>query len=107
MELATAVRETEAAALAAGRAYFRTKMHGRDGDCCGFAWVEVRPTSPDQRAALEAAGFTAADTGTKMTRTFDHGAATQGLSCKEAANEAAAVVLRRAGFPAQMRSMMD
>ncbi len=106
MDLATAIREAETAALAAGREYFRTKMHGRDGDCCGFVWVEVRPTSPDQRAALEAAGF-ASSSGTKMTHTFDHGAATQGLSCKEAANEAAVAVLRRVGFPAEMRSMMD
>ena len=107
MDASAAIREAEAAALNVGRAYFHTKMGGRDGDCCRFAWVEVRPTAPEQRAALEAAGFTAADTGTKMTRTFDHGAATQGLSCKEAANEAAAAVLRRAGFPARMLSMMD
>ena len=106
MDIGAAIREAETAALAAGRVYFRIKMHGRDGDCCGFAWVEVRPTSPGQHAALLAAGF-APSKGTKMTRTFDHGAATQGLSCKEAANEAAAAVLRRAGFPARMLSMMD
>ena len=40
-----------------------------------------------------------------MTHTFGHGAPTQGLSCKEAANEAAAAVLRRAGFPAEVRSL--
>jgi len=102
MDIGAAVREAESA----GRAYFRTKMGGRDSDCCGFAWVEVRPTSPAQRAALEAAGFMPSK-GTTMTRTFEHGAETQGLACKEAANEAAAAVLRRAGFPAQMRSMMD
>ena len=106
MDIGAAIREAETAALAAGRDYFRTQMQGRDGDCCGFAWVEVRPPSPKQRAALLAAGF-APSKRTKMTRTFDHGAATQGLSCKEAANEAAAAVLRRAGFPARMLSMMD
>lgn len=106
MDYAGAVHEAEVAARAAGGTYFRTRMGGRDGDCCGFAWVEVRPTSPNQRLALEAGGF-AASTGTAMTHTFDHGAPTQGLSCKEAANEAAAAVLRRAGFPASMLSMMD
>ena len=106
MDIAAAVRESEDAARAAGREYFRAKMGGRDGDCCGFAWVEVRATSPGQRSALEVAGF-AASSRTAMTHTFDHGAPTQGLSCKEAANEAAATVLRRAGFPASMLSMMD
>lgn len=106
MNLAAIIRDADAAALKAGRAYFHTKMHDRDGDCCGFAWVEVRPTSPAQRAALEAGGFKPSN-GTTMTRTFDHGAETQGLSCMEAANEAAAAVLRKAGFPAQMLSMMD
>lgn len=106
MDLAAVVREADAAAQAAGRDYFRTKMGGRDGDCCGFAWVEVRPTSPAQRAALEAGGFKPSN-GTKMTRTFDHGCVTQGLSCKEAANEVAAAVLRQAGLRAQMRSMLD
>ena len=106
MNYAAAIREAETAALAAGHTYFRTNMQGRDGDCCGFAWVVIRPTSPDQRAALQAAYFSSSE-GTAMTRTFTHGAPTQGLSCKEAANEAAAAVLRRAGFPAEARSMMD
>ena len=106
MDYAAAIREAEAAALAAGREYFRTKMGGRDGDCCGFAWVVIRATSPDQRAVLQAAYFSSSE-GTAMTRTFAHGAPTQGLSCKEAANEAAAAVLRRAGFPAMVRSLID
>ena len=106
MDVATAVRDADSAALVAGRAYFRTKMQGRDGDCCGFSWVEVSRATPAQRAALEAAGFTSSSA-TTLTRSFDHGAQTQGLSCKEAANEAAAAVLRRTGLAARMRSMMD
>jgi hypothetical protein len=106
MDIAAAVREAESAALAAGRTYFQAKMNGRDGDCCGFAWVEVSGGTAGDRAALAAAGF--ASSGAKpLTRTFDHGAETQGLSCKEAANEVAAAVLRRAGLKARMRSMMD
>jgi len=103
MDIAAAVREAESAALAAGRTYFRAAMGGRDGDCCGFAWVEVSGGSADQRAALQAAGFTSSP----LTRTFAHDAETQGLSCKEAANEAAAAVLRYAGLKARMRSMVD
>lgn len=106
MDIAALVRDAESAALVAGRTYFRTKMGGCDGDCCGFAWVEVSGATADQCDALTAAGF--ASSGARLlTRTFDHGAQTQGLSCKEAANEAAAAVLRRAGLPAQMRSMID
>ena len=106
MDIATAIREAETAARAAGRDYFRTRMQGRDGDCCGFAWVEVTRPTPAQRTALEGAGFTSSSSPT-LTRTFDHDAATQGLSCKEAANEAAAAVLRRVGFPAAVRSLID
>ena len=106
MDIAATVREAESAALAAGRTYFRAKIGGRDGDCCGFAWVEVFGGTSDQRAALQAAGFTSS--GSKpRTRTFDHGAKTQGLSCLEAANEAAAAVLRRAGLKARMCSLID
>ena len=63
--------------------------------------------TPDQRAALAAAGFLPTGAGNVLTRTFDHGAETQGLSCKEAANEAAAAVLRGAGLTARMYSMVD
>ena len=79
MDIAATVREAEAAAMGAGRTHFRTRMGGRDGDCCGFAWVEVSSATEDQRAALQAVGF--ASSGAKpLTRTFDHGAETQGLS---------------------------
>ena len=105
MDIAAAVRDAEAAASEAGRTYFQTKMGGRDGDCCGFAWVGVRPKSPSQREALKAADFT--ESKREMIRTFDHSAPTQGLSCKEAANKAAAAALQKAGLTAQMHSMMD
>lgn len=102
MDIATAVREAEAT----GRACFRTRKHGHDGDCCGFAWVAVSGCTAAQRAALDAAGFTSSSA-TTLIRTFDHGTATQGLSCKEAANEAAAAVARSAELTARMRSTMD
>jgi len=104
-----AVGEAEIAALAAGQQHFRTKMRCHDGHRCGTAWVEVSSPTPDQRAATGAtffAGFKPANA-SPLIRVFEHGAETEQLCCKEAANKAAAAVLRYAGLKARMKSLAD
>ncbi len=105
-QVSCVVHEAKVYARAAAEEYFENEMEGRDGDCCGYAWVEVSRVPLTKRAELEAAGFARAS-GSTLTYTFEHGVDTQSLSCKEAANRAAAETLRIVGFRARMRSMVD
>ena len=104
------VREAENAARTEGHRYFTEVMGGLDGDCCGFCWVEVSGARGKIAAALQENGFyksTSFNGRAVLCYHFRHGQKTQGLSCLEVANTAAAKVLAEAGLTVGTRSMMD
>lgn len=106
------IGRAKVAADEAARAYFRDVLGGRDGDCCGFAWVDVAvranaKNGDAKRCALRNAGAFEAGNRWRLFVRVPADVRTQSLSCVEAAASAFADTLRRQGWNAEAHSRMD
>jgi len=104
----------QATAFRAADQFFQTQMNGYDGGACGFAWVTVYPEHKGntklgkaERAVLKSLGFDKDWTGKayQMWNPSKYGC--QNIDTLEAGAQAAAALLKAAGYKAYAGSRLD
>lgn len=87
-----------------------TEEHFRqygDRDCCGFAWVNIKPGTSKVARELKKLGHARKSYYGGVDVWNPGGSLTQNMSAKEAGAQAFAKVLQEAGIAAYMMSRMD
>lgn len=103
-DLNAIINEAFTAARLASADYFR--KYG-DVDCCGFAWVNIKPGTSKLARELKARGAARKSYYGGVDVWDPSKSMTQNMGAKEAGAQAFADVLQKAGFRAHSMSRMD